>query len=77
MKTLYWDFFGPRAEATARHFHKHLDEFLETQECAGCTTGLSSEGAGHHAAFCRAPEEAAAAIERSLKPQRSEPAADR
>jgi hypothetical protein len=73
MPILCWDFFGPNAEGSARHFRKHLDEFLSANECAGCSTGVRSEGEGHHAAFCDAPEGAAAAIARALRPRRVTP----
>lgn len=74
MPTLYWDFFGPNAEGSARHFRKHLDEFLHANGCAGCTTGLASEGALHHAAFCEAPDETAPGIVQALRPRRVLPA---
>ena len=70
MKSLYWDFFGPNAEATARHFHKHLDEFLVRNTISECETGLSSEGDGHQAVYCRAPDAVSPAIERTLRPRR-------
>ena len=71
MTTLYWDFFGGAAEGTARHFQKHLDEFLRRNACTGATTGLESNGDGHQAVYCRAPAEHAEAIARALKPRRA------
>lgn len=70
MKTYLWDFFGPDADATARHFMKHLDDFLVQNTLAGCTTGVVSEGPGHCAAWCRPPAELESAVERSLAPKR-------
>jgi uncharacterized protein len=69
--TLYWDFFGGAAEGTARHFQKHLDEFLARNACEGATTGLESNADGHRSVFCRAPAEQAEAIARALKPRRT------
>jgi hypothetical protein len=69
-KTLFWDFFGPAAEQTARHFMKHLDEFLVRNGCVGAVSGLSSEGDGHQAVWCRPSAEDELAIERSLRPRR-------
>ncbi len=69
--TFYWDFFGPRAEPTALHFKKHLDEFLLLNSLLGCETGVSSDGPGHLAAFCRAPSAAQDAIARALRPRRA------
>lgn len=68
--TYYWDFFGPHAERTARHFDEHLKQFLEKNAVAGCATGVESAGAGHFAAFCVAPVEAGSSIERALRPRR-------
>lgn len=71
MKTWYWDFAGPTAEGTARHFRVHLDEFLAREGLGGCETGVESQGPGHAAAFCRAPDEHGEAIQRALRPRRS------
>lgn len=68
--TFYWDFFGPYAERTARHFDVHLQQFLEKNAVAGCQTGVESAGAGHFAAFCVAPLEVADGVERALRPRR-------
>ena len=68
--TYYWDFFGPNAEQTARHFDQHLQQFLAKNAIGGCETGLESAGAGHFAAFCVAPVEAGQSIERALRPRR-------
>lgn len=70
-KTYYWDFFGPRAEGTATHFVRHVTEFLERNEVGGCTVDTLSEGEGHHAARCLAPEAAWSVIEQSLRPKRA------
>ena len=72
--TFYWDFFGPNAQPTAEHFRVHLERFLAQNGCTGCTTGLTSEGAGHTGVWCRSTAEHAAAIARSLRPKRAEPA---
>ncbi len=70
-RTYYWDFFGPRAQRTAEHFLEHLRGFLEENSLDGCETGLSSESAGHAAAFCVTPERHQTGVERALKPRRS------
>jgi hypothetical protein len=70
MKTLYWDFFGPNAEPTARHFMTHLDDFLVRNACAGCITGTSSNGPGHHAVYCRTLPEYEQGLTNGLRPQR-------
>ncbi|MFO7177922.1 MAG: hypothetical protein DIU78_004395 [Pseudomonadota bacterium] len=73
-RRFFWDFFGPHAEPTAAHFVRHLDEFLARNALTGCSTGTLSAGPGHHAAYCDAPADVGAAIERALRPRRSEPA---
>ena len=68
--TFFWDFRGPRAEGTARHFLHHLDEFLHCEALGGCSTGVEEMAAGVWAAWCRAPEEAAEPVARALRPRR-------
>jgi hypothetical protein len=72
-KRYFWDFFGPNAQGTARHFREHLSQFLERHAIEGCKLELVSAGPGHHAAACVAPSEAAELIEGALRPRRSEP----
>lgn len=69
---LYWDFFGPDAEGTARHFRVHLDDFIARGALVGCETGIESAGPGHHAAWCKAPDAAREALMR-LRPRRAAP----
>lgn len=72
--TIYaWDFHGPHAEGTARHFLEHLATFCRQLALEGCEAGLESHGPGHHAVWCRTPAAAAAAVQR-LRPRRSRPA---
>jgi hypothetical protein len=70
-RTYYWDFFGPRAEGTARHFHVHLLEFLAKNACPEMPTGLESQGARHYAVFCHPPDDWQTPIEQSLRPRRA------
>lgn len=68
--TIYiWDFFGPNAEGTARHFLRHLEQYWVKSGLEGCEGGLESEATGHHAVWCRTPPAADAAI-MQLKPKR-------
>ena len=69
--TYYWDFFGPRAEGTAKHFLAHLDAFLQKHVLDGCKTGVDSSGSGHQAVFCKTPDAHADLVKRVLKPQRA------
>jgi len=67
---LLWDFFGPTALGTARHFLIHLDEFLAREALGPLPTGLGTETAGHVAAWCQAPAETEAVLIRALRPKR-------
>lgn len=71
MRRYFWDFFGPHAEGTARHFHKHLDEFLVRENIQGCSTGVVGNGE-HFAAYCDTPDEHRDVIQRALRPKRFE-----
>ncbi|HEV8238152.1 MAG TPA: hypothetical protein VGS57_02145 [Thermoanaerobaculia bacterium] len=68
--TFCWDFFGPRAEGTARHFLRHLDEFLQRERVEGCATAVEELRAGHWVVTCRTPAEAATAVRQALRPRR-------
>lgn len=71
-RTMYWDFFGPNAAGTARHFKHHLDEFLEKNGCTGRDTGLVSAGTGHEAVFCRVDAQFEQGVLTALCPRRVE-----
>lgn len=71
LPTLYWDFYGPTAQGTAEHFHRHLDEFLQREQLEGCETGLSIIEPGRHAAaWCRCPVALVTTIRGALRPRR-------
>lgn len=72
MNIYHWDYFGPDAEGTARHFRVHLDDFIQRGGLSGCETGTESTGPGHHAAWCKAPDAAHDALLR-LRPRRVAP----
>ena len=46
-----WDFFGPAATPTARHFLKHLLDTLAANNCSTARYGLFFEQQLHTAAF--------------------------
>jgi len=68
--TFCWDFFGPRGEGTARHFLRHLDEFLQRERVEGCSTGVEASRPGQWTVTCRTPPAAAAAVRGALRPRR-------
>ena len=68
--TFFWDFFGPRAEGTALHFRRHVDEMLARDGIGGCTTAVEQPSAAQWTVSCRAPAEATEALRRALRPRR-------
>ena len=68
--TLCWDFYGPRAEGTARHFLRHLDEFLQRERVEGCATAVEELRTNQWTVTCRTPPEASAAVRQALRPRR-------
>lgn len=68
--TFCWDFFGPRAEGTARHFLRHLDEFLQRERVEGCTTKVEELRKGQWTVQCRTPPAAETAVRQALRPRR-------
>jgi hypothetical protein len=68
--TFFWDFFGPRAEGTARHFQRHLEEFLAREAVAGCSTAVEAPRPGQWTVSCIAPPAAAEPVRRALRPRR-------
>lgn len=71
--TLYWDFFGPRAQGTATHFLEHLKQFLHREQVAHNATGVTELSPAHYAVWCTLPQENAARIQPVLKSRRSIP----
>lgn len=71
VKTLIWDFFGPHSEPTAKHFQKHLNEFLERENLKVDEVGIESSFASHHAAWARAEDGVAALLANALRPRRT------
>jgi hypothetical protein len=68
--TFYWDFFGPRAEGTARHFQRHLEEFLAREGVVGCTTDVHGSSPNQWTVSCRTPANAAEPVRRARRPRR-------
>lgn len=70
--TFFWDFHGPRAEGTARHFLRHLDEFLLREGVGGCSTAVEQPRKGQWTVSCHAPAESADTVRRALRPRREQ-----
>ena len=68
--TFCWDFFGPRAERTARHFLRHLDEFLQRERVEGCRTAVEAPRSNQWTVTCHTPPAAAEAVRAALRPRR-------
>jgi hypothetical protein len=69
----YWDFFGPRAEGTARHFLRHLDERLAREGIAAGETAVEEPTRGHWAVRCALTAPDAGRLRNALRPRREQP----
>ncbi len=67
---LFWDFFGPNAQGTAEHFHKHLRELFAAEGIGDCELGYESRGRGHRAVRCETGSARAEALKGRLRPRR-------
>ncbi len=56
---LLWDFYGPDAEKTAKHHHKHLADFL-ARNGLGLASGTLRVTEAHFAAYIDTPDRPAA-----------------
>jgi hypothetical protein len=72
--TYFWDYCGPDADGTARHFLAHLRDYLDRAGVRDYEIGVESERAGHGVVWCKAPASAREAVLR-LRPRRAVPAA--
>lgn len=68
MKTYFWEFFGPSAGETARHFEQHLRQFLETHALRAEESGLL-ESEAQALVFCSAEAQVGEAIVGALRPR--------
>ena len=73
VRYFHWDFFGPDAEETARHFLRHVQAFLDREALPGCTIGVEPDPPAGFTAFCETPERAWDAVIRGLRPHWERP----
>ena len=73
--SFFWDFHGPRAEGTARHFARHLEELFARESIAGCATAVEEAARNHWVVRCDAPAARAEALRAALRPRRESAAA--
>ncbi|MEZ4794197.1 MAG: hypothetical protein R2773_01765 [Flavobacteriaceae bacterium] len=69
---MIWDFYGPNAEAIAKHHEKHLEEFAISECLETVTTGTSKIVDGHYMAFMIVPNEQVMYLREILKPHRGQ-----
>jgi hypothetical protein len=67
---LIWDFFGPRAERTARHHRIHLDEFTQREQVAGAKSGAEAGDCGHWMAWLELDASDKDRVRAALRPRR-------
>lgn len=70
---LLWDFFGPTAEPTARHFAHHLIERLRADSMEGARARVEAPDELHAVVVCELPTASADAVTAALRPTRREP----
>ncbi|MEM6791079.1 MAG: hypothetical protein AAF715_26410 [Myxococcota bacterium] len=73
MTRLFWDFVGPRAEGTARHFERHLREFFVRERLDLAASGVDEVAKYKWFAYCDVDEAVVAAVTKALRPQRQAP----
>ncbi|MGB1013779.1 MAG: hypothetical protein ACPG4T_06575 [Nannocystaceae bacterium] len=52
VRKLHWDFFGPHAEGTARHYLRHLHTFIEQHSLGDCESGVHTLAPNHFGTWC-------------------------
>lgn len=67
----HWDFFGPDAEATARHFLEHVDEFCGMEGIEDHENGVSVQ-AMRAVATLECDERYLVLVRDRLRPKRAE-----
>jgi hypothetical protein len=67
---LIWDFFGPRAERTARHHCVHLDEFVQREQIADTKSGAEAGESGHWMAWLELDVSDKDRVRAALRPRR-------
>ncbi len=69
---LYWDFRGPVAQGTARHYEIHLNEYFRVHNVPFEEVGYLAMGEEHHSAYAIISEAELARLKRDLRPHRGE-----
>ena len=67
----HWDFFGPDAPITAKHFLKHMDEFCTKEQVTGYRHWTTDQPARSTATF-ECDQQHLALIRDRLRPVRAE-----
>lgn len=70
---VFWDFTGPAAEPTARHFLVHLRERCTSEGWPEWPTGMESAGRMHQAVTMDVPADHVQTVRAALRPQRGLP----
>ena len=70
---VFWDYYGPSAEATARHFAHHLEDLIQRDSLADTVLQCDIEiyHDTHAAAYCDATYETGKKLAQALKSKRS------
>lgn len=69
---LIWDFRGPAASETAKHYEEHLQDYLELEELKFNETGIVHHSGMHSSAYLVVAEFEMRRVRDDLKPHRGE-----
>ncbi len=70
---LIWDFFGPHAERTAEHHHRHVRDFVQRESVPCVEAGSRREGEKHWIAWLTVAPGEVERLRQALRPQRGLP----
>lgn len=70
---LFWDYYGPSAEGTARHFRHHLEEWIDREGHRESVreTGLEKNSNSHFSVVCLVKLLSGEIIYRALRAHRA------
>ena len=76
---IFWDYYGPTAHQTARHFERHLDEWItrvvregeDEHACPPRLIGVDQYSSTHSAAYCVLPVEFGRVVYTALRAHRA------
>jgi hypothetical protein len=65
-----WDYFGPSAQPTAKHFARHLTGFLDEHNCVDYVVETEQVSPVHSATYADIPHDFLDVVGPTLRPHR-------